>query len=159
MEGADQQNGGDVNAAAVKLPTFWRNTAEFWFIQAESQFRMKKVTNKITQFDHVVSRLNQEDAKTVIDILKTTPTNDSYQALKDRLLQKCTLSTSQRCARLLAMPGLGDRKPSDLMDEMRALKPEDETEGPLFREIFLQQLPGDIRVHLVNITDCKELAI
>lgn len=160
MNAVDEENaeGGDVNAAAVKLPPFWRSTAEFWFIQAESQFRMKSVTNKITQFDHVVSRLNQEDAKTVIDILKTPPTNDSYKALKDRLLRKCTLSDSERCARILAMPGLGDRKPSDLMDDMRALLPETETEGKLFREIFLQQLPSDIRVHLVHIADCKELA-
>ena len=33
-----------LNAVAVKLPPFWPDNIETWFMQSESQFRLKGVT-------------------------------------------------------------------------------------------------------------------
>ena len=51
-----------VNAASVKLPTFWVHDPELWFIQTESVFntRVPKVTRDATKFDHVVTALPPE---------------------------------------------------------------------------------------------------
>ena len=47
-----------------------------------------------------------------------------------------------------SMPGIGDRKPSDLMDSMLALCPTGHTMSPLFLNEFLQRIPATVRGHL-----------
>ena len=42
---------------------------------------------------------------------------------------------------LLESPGLGDRRPSQLLQDMRALLPEKEPEGAIFTGLFLKRLP------------------
>ena len=39
-------------AVAVKLPPFWPENIETWFVQAESQFRLKGVVVSQTKFDY-----------------------------------------------------------------------------------------------------------
>jgi hypothetical protein len=84
---------------------------------------------------------------------------NKYQTLKDRLLQTFTLTESQRAASLLNLQGLGDEKPSQLMDKMLALLG-GHTPCFLFREIFMRQMPPDIRPYLAhaNIANFRELA-
>ena len=69
------------------------------------------------------------------------------------------LSQQERAARLLNMPGLGDRKPSALMDDMLALLG-NHTSCFLFTYLFLQHLPKDVRTILAgeNIDDPRTLA-
>ena len=47
-------------------------------------------------------------------------------------------------------PGLGDCRPSALMDAMLALLPEDETPGSLFLGLFLERFPIKMSDHLVS---------
>ena len=47
-----------------------------------------------------------------------------------------------------SMPGLGDRKPSDLMDALLAVCPAGQQMSPLFINEFLRRIPGDVRRHL-----------
>jgi len=150
----------EVAAVALKLPIFWTERAEVWFAQAEAQFITKKVTSDETRFYHIVQALDQETATRVLDLLRQPPAADKYAILKRRLLDSFTLSESQRAGLLLNMPGLGDSRPSQLMDKMLALLG-DHKPCFLFREIFMQQLPVHIRAHLIQakITDCRAMAL
>ena len=58
------------------------------------------------------------------------------------------------------MNGLGDKKPSELMDEMLVLA-DNHQNCPLFEQIFLEQLPEDIRLQLANddFTDTRKIAL
>ena len=40
-----------LNNVAVKLPLFWPDNIETWFVQAKSQFRLRAVTITQTKFD------------------------------------------------------------------------------------------------------------
>ena len=51
----------EINAVTVKLSTFWREQPELRFAQAESQFRLRGITDENTKFDYVITSL---DAKT-----------------------------------------------------------------------------------------------
>ena len=86
-------------------------------------------------------------------------TSTSTKALKQRLLGTFNLSKWEWAARLLHTRPLGDSKPSALMDEMLALLG---NHAPclLFEQLFLERLPEDIRVQLVDaeIKDHQELA-
>merc|ERR1712107_364674 len=76
-----------------------------------------------------------------------------YDALKQRLLKEYTLTDTERAATLLDLPGLGDFKPSQLYSRMLELLPAGDQHTAssfLFRELFLRQLPADLRTHLAD---------
>ena len=46
-----------VTKVAVKLPDFWSDNPDLWFIHAKSVFRNAQITQSRTKFDHVVQKL------------------------------------------------------------------------------------------------------
>jgi hypothetical protein len=74
---------------------------------------------------------------------------EKFKALKDRLLDTFTMDEHERADALLDMPGLGDDKPSKLMDRMLGLLGGHKA-CFLFQRLFLRQMPADIRAHLVR---------
>ncbi|XP_073669733.1 uncharacterized protein [Paramisgurnus dabryanus] len=126
------------NAVALKLPEFWESSASAWFAQTEAQFALP-------------SR--------VVSLLTNPPENEKYTALKTHLLKTFELSDAERASRLFSLQGLGDSKPSELMDRMLDLLGEHKPDF-LFIQLFLRQLPSQVRAALANttITDCRKLA-
>ena len=144
-------NMAEENAVALKLPTFWCSQPRVWFAQAEAQFEIRKITADETRYYYVLSALDQDTATRLLDLISAPPSTDKYKALKERLVE--------RASRLLHTRPLGDSKPSVLMDEMLALLG-DHPPCMLFEQLFLERLPEDIRVQLVDtkIEDHRELA-
>ena len=68
-----------LNAVAVKLPLLWPDNIETWFIQTESQFRLKGVYSSQTKFDYCVESMSQE----VTIKICSPPAKDPYRHLKD----------------------------------------------------------------------------
>ena len=147
------------HAVSLKLPTFWTFQPEVWFAQAEAQLELRKVTADATKYFYVLAALDQQTATRFIDLISRPPATDKYKTLKDRLLETFGLSKRERDARLLHFRPLGDSKPSALMDEMLALLG-DHTPCLLFEQLFLERLPEDTRIQLVDgkIEDHRELA-
>ena len=54
------------------------------------------------------------------------------------------LSDFQRYQALQSLPLLSDQRPSELMDKMLVLLPEDEKPGFFFRGLFMDRLLADI---------------
>ena len=125
----------DADAVSLKLPPFWSAQAAVWFLQAESQFHVRGIVADETKYHYVVGALDQATASHLVDFLLHPPGTNQYDALKTRLLTTFGLSCHERAARLLHLRGLGDRKPSDLMDKMLALA---DGHSPcfLFEQIF-----------------------
>ncbi len=147
------------NAVALKLPTFWYSQPEVWFAQAEAQFALRNITVDATKYFYIVAALDQDAATRLLDLITNPPEADKYAALKDRLLRTFGLSERDRATRLLHFRPLGDSKPSALMDEMLALLG-NHPPCLLFEQLFLERLPEDIRIQLVDtkIDDHRELA-
>ena len=76
----------ETNAVAIKLPTFWAQQPEVWFLQAEAQFHIRKIKDYTTKYYHVVAALDQETSGRVLDTLSAPPANNKYTNLKQRLL-------------------------------------------------------------------------
>ena len=147
------------NAVALKLPTFWTSQPRVWLAQAEAQFVIRKITADDTKYYHVLSALDQDTATRLLDLISSPPPENKYHALKDRLVDTFGLSKRERASFLLHTRPLGDSKPSVLMDEMLALLG-DHPPCMLFEQLFLERLPEDIRVQLVDIKveDHRDLA-
>ena len=148
-----------MNAVSLKLPEFWESQPSAWFAQTEAQFALRDITADTTKYYYIAAALNSATAGRVVNILENPPEHDKYGALKDHLLKAFGLSDSERARRLLSLNGLGDCKPSELMDKMLSLLGSHKPEF-LFKELFLQQLPTQVRSALANtsITDCRALA-
>lgn len=147
------------NAVTLKLPEFWESSASAWFAQTEAQFALREITADATKYYYVVSALGSSTASRVVSLLKRPPATGKYAALKDHLLKTFELSDAERASRLFSLQGLGDSKPSELMDRMLDLLGEHRPDF-LFLHLFLRQLPSQVRAALANtaITDCRELA-
>ena len=85
------------------------------------QFHIRKITEDATKYYHVVAALDQETSGRVLDTLSAPPADNKYTDLKQRLLTTFGLSKRERASKLLHLHPLGDRKPSELMDEMLSL--------------------------------------
>ena len=75
-----------LNNVTVKLPLFWPENIEKWFVQAESQFCLRAVTISQTKFDYCIQAMPQKVTVKVLDLIRNPPTENPYQHLKDRLL-------------------------------------------------------------------------
>ena len=49
-----------VAKVSVKLPDFWTEDPDLWFVHAEAAFRNTQITQSITKFDHIVQKLPQK---------------------------------------------------------------------------------------------------
>ena len=75
------------HAVSMKLPTFWTVQPEVWFVQAEAQFRLRRIETDETRYYYVVAALDQDTATRVLDLVNNLPVSDKYEALKIRLRQ------------------------------------------------------------------------
>ena len=75
---------------SVKLLTFWTDSLEVCFIQAEAWFENKRITASRTKFTHCVATLPQDVACRLLDLVRAPPA-DSYEALRRRLIQMYSL--------------------------------------------------------------------
>ena len=63
----------DLNNFAVKLPLFWPENIETWFVQAKSQFRLRAVTVSQTKFYYCIQAMPQEVAVKVLNLIRNPP--------------------------------------------------------------------------------------
>ena len=139
-----------LNTVSVKVPAFWPDSAEAWFVQVEAQFPLKGVTTSLTKFYYCVSSFNQETANQVLDLIKSPPSSEPYEALKKRLLRLFALDDFQHYEAISSLPLSGDMKPSKLMSSMLALLPVGHEPCFFLRGAFLKRLPAEVHAHLLR---------
>jgi hypothetical protein len=165
---ADVPEGAKALIAAVSkvdLPAFWEADPVLWFRQCESAFRRAGTVSSGVKFDHVVGKLPNAVSLSCRSLLLSInfEDKDAYERLKDHLCRNYSKSKWQQGYSLLDHPGLGDRRPSQLLQDMRALLPEKEAEGVIFQCLFLKRLPTTMSdavmaAGLENIEDMAAMA-
>ena len=147
-----------VNATAVRLPPFWSGNPEVWFKQVESVFttRNPAITVQQTKFNYVIQALDNITADRVQNIILAPPENP-YDKLKAALIGAFSKTQAEKDQELLNLNGLGDKKPSELLQHMHNLNVDPTT---LFKALFLAQLPSEVRRILASLekTDIGDLA-
>ena len=95
MPGDTNANSDAVSAVTVKLPAFLPTNPRWYFMFAESQFRLKNVTADKTRFNYMACSLPAEVASRVMSVLDSPPDTGKYDALKQRLLKEYTLTDTK----------------------------------------------------------------
>ena len=145
-----------VTAISVKLPPFWCSDPQLWFAQVEAQFLLRGISAQRTKFDHVVAALAPEVATEVRDIILNPPSSDPYDELRQQLIWRTSQSERRRLQQLLSNHDFGDLTPTRLLWKLQQLRGQD-MDDPLFREIFFQRLPTNIRMVLASLDDTLSL--
>ena len=149
------------SCSGLKLSTFWPDSAEVWFAQADAQFEIRSISSSRSKFYHAVAALPQDVAGQVLDLIRAPPRDDHYLVLRTRLVRLFNLNEYQRFEALVSLSLSGDQKPSYLMNRMLALYPDDVKPDFVFRGLFLRRLPVEMRAHLLreSIDDPIEMAL
>lgn len=136
-----------IYAATVKLPDFWQHNPRPWFQHIEAQFQLRGITQDVTKYFHVVAALDASTTARAMALLEAPPATGKYNALKTFLLGLFELSELEKADRLLSLNGLGDGKPSELMERMLAVLGSADPSF-LFTHVYLRQLPAPVRTAL-----------
>ena len=135
----------------VILPPFKPKRPAAWFAQCEDLFRMRGIADQRDMFALCYNMLGDEQQEQVDDIAEQRPRPlDAFFRLRDRLVASHSLDMGQRVEQLLALPALGGQRPSALLAQMRQLCPQGEEAGFIFRQLFLQRLPSQVRLQLAE---------
>lgn len=71
--------------ATLKIPPFWSNRPDLWFLQVETLNSDLKASSQ-TKYGYLVSCLPSETMEIIADILKNPLNNENYEGLKEALL-------------------------------------------------------------------------
>ncbi|XP_066591906.1 uncharacterized protein [Prorops nasuta] len=132
-----------------KLPSFMQEAPDIWFIVAEAEFVSSRVTKDQTKYLAVIRALDVGTLKQITDILKNPPEKNLYENLKTVILQRLLDSRVKQVDQLLKNLVLGDRKPSQLLREMKVLA-KGEIGKEILHQLWLERLPAHIRPHLLT---------
>ena len=143
-----------------KLADYWGNRPTLWFAQAEGNFELYGETSSRRKFFRVLNALPEDITRQVADLIEQVPDDNPYELLKGRLLGAAKVSDFQRAEKLMALPALGDRKPSDLLATMLEVCPRGWEKENFFTFLFMSRLPLNVRVLLKGVptTDLQLLA-
>ncbi|CAB0044437.1 unnamed protein product [Trichogramma brassicae] len=134
-----------VNAVGnCRLPAFWRSDPDLWFLQVEAQFNIHQVTSDSTRFNMILTVLDPETISEVSDIIRAPPAQDKYTTLKDAIVARLTDSPDTQLHKLLGTIELGDKKPSQLLLQMRTLAGA-RASNDILRVRWLDLLPDSTR--------------
>lgn len=148
--GGNNSSSNEISVVKCKLPSFWTNSPETWFIQVEVEFSLHRITNDLTKYNLVVRALPQDVAITITDLLRSRPTVGAYNQIKERLIERHSLSIETRIRKLISDEMIGDRKPSEFYRRLIDLAGEGGTVGQeLVKKLWLDRLPNVIRLALI----------
>lgn len=136
----------------LKLPTFWHKQPKLWFAQLESEFLVFRIRSEDIKYNTVIRHLDEQALVAVSEIVENPPETNKYLHLKNLLINRFTDSEEKRLRQLLAGIELNDKKPSELLREIKQLAGGSISEN-ILHSIWLQRLPARIQATLAVVED------
>ncbi|XP_031340929.1 uncharacterized protein LOC116169039 [Photinus pyralis] len=148
-----------IEKITVKPPVFWEEDPALWFKVVEAQFELSRITADTTKYFTIVAALSQKALKLVSDIITSPPENHKFDTLRNALISRLTESEDTKLQKLLRDLDLGDRKPTQLLREMKTLSGTS-ISNELLKKLWLQRLPQQVQVVLaISSESLDNLAI
>lgn len=147
---------------SIKLPVFWPARPKLWFIQAEVRFHKQRITSDLVKYYDIIDALDARSLEQVADIVEAPPATDKYLNLKTKLIERFSESEEKQLTKLLTEIELDDKKPTQLLREMRACAGPAISDGLLW-SLWKKRLPTNVRCVLSacsepDLTKAAEIA-
>ncbi|XP_076764838.1 uncharacterized protein LOC143431786 [Xylocopa sonorina] len=124
----------------VKLPTFWKEEPRLWFTMLEREFAAYNIKADAVKSSVVVRNLDQATMKIILDVIEAPPEKSTYEDIKQALIERMAKSEEANLRKLISGIELGNRKPLELLREMKQLAGKSVTESAT-RTMWIQRLP------------------
>lgn len=136
-------------ATKVKLPDFFAENVELWFWQVESAFIASGITSDAKKYHAIIGQLPSRVIFKLADFKSNPPArNQMYDTLKNRIVKEYADSEQTKITKLLEDMPLGDRKPSQLLAEMRTKASNTAINDNFLAQLWMRALPETIRAIL-----------
>lgn len=136
-----------INRVAVKVPPFWPDHAEIWLAQVEAQFAVSGITSDASKFSTVVAAIESNVLVQISDAVLNPPERGKYENLCKCIKERYCESEQKKTQKLLSEIDLGDKRPTQLLNELSALAKEKVT-TEFLKTLWLQRLPAQVRAIL-----------
>lgn len=123
---SQQATNSAIGAVAAKLPDFYAHNPEGWFINADAQFALAKITDEKTKFYHAVKALDPKTSEEIQHFLNEQCQNNDenaapYTKLRAQLLKVYGRSKTSKMAELLGMHSFNENGAESTLRRMRIL--------------------------------------
>ena len=132
----------------INLPKFWENDVSLWFLMVENIFFMRKIDSECQRHELLLSSLDLRHLQRVEHVLLDLDPVFPYSYLKTALIKIFGQPKEHQLHQLLHACELDDRKPTELLAEMRKLLGA-EGSPVLLKKLFMDRLPSNVRRLLV----------
>ncbi|CAH8842111.1 unnamed protein product [Trichobilharzia szidati] len=155
---ADNSSASEM-AITLQLPTFWTHHPVAWFDHIEAMFALRNIHSQETKVNLVTVSLPENVMEEVSDVLADRSPG-LYERLKQALIKRVALNDQQKVQELFRDVQLGDRKPTQLLRQMRQLVADSKIDDDFLKQLWLQRLPQAIQTILapINHSPLSELA-
>ncbi|XP_039949810.1 uncharacterized protein LOC126766014 [Bactrocera neohumeralis] len=136
---------GEFNATTpifprIPLPLMSEDNIEAYFYSLDFWFEASGVTTDSAKFNIVAASIPQVKLMELRSIIDAAPTSARYQFIRTKLIENFTESQQRRLQRVLRDMPLGDRRPSDLFNEMKRAAGSALSES-ILHDLWVNRLP------------------
>lgn len=147
-----------VSRVSVKVPPFWSDHPEIWFAQIEAQFVIAGITADDTKYNTVLAAIESNILAQIADAVLQPPRSGKYSHLKKCIIDRFCESEQKKIQKLLSDMDLGDRRPTQLLNELSGLA-KNRVSDDFLKSLWLQRLPQQARAILqASNVELPELA-
>lgn len=152
------------DAIRIKYPEFDKDNAEVWFWQVESIFDTTKVRSDNKKYLMIIGLMPTSVMMKLCDLRSNPPAEGrQYETIKARIIKEFADSKPTKIMKLLENISLGDRKPSQLLAEMKSRSQDTPINDDLLKELWVRNLPEAVQTVLAcddskNLAVCAEMA-
>ncbi|CAH8500667.1 unnamed protein product [Schistosoma curassoni] len=135
-----------------RLPEFDRSDPELWFAQLEHYFTRHNIKSEGIRYRDLCSILPPSVDKEVRDLILSPPSPQPYTILRREMMNRLSLSDSQRIQRLFQGETLGDRSPSQFLRHLQVLVGDNTVGKAVLKQGWIQALPCYVQ-HCLDAQD------
>lgn len=154
-------NAPQVNAIdqrKIRLPDFAEEYTDLWFWQVEAAFDSIGMASDKKKYNTIIGQLPTRVMYKLADLRSQPPENGQmYNTLKNRIISEFADSTQTKITKLLGELSMGDRKPSQLLAEMRSKAANTPITEELLKQLWMRNLPEQVRA-IISADDQMALA-
>ena len=146
--------------SALRVPPFWIHDPSLWFTHVETQFITHRIRSDAARLNHIRS-LTHKVMSEVRDYIMAPPGTIPYDTFRTELIRRTSDSRQKRLRQLHVDEEQGDRRPSQLLRQMKQLMGENPLQSDILKQSFVNRLPANAQMILASAgenTQVEELA-
>ncbi|KAH8318354.1 hypothetical protein KR074_007462, partial [Drosophila pseudoananassae] len=118
-----------------------------WLSQIEAQFVLAGITSDETKFNTILASIEAPVLARIADAIVNQPCTGKSENLKSCILERFCESEQRKIQKLISETDLGDKRPTQLLNELNALAANKVHESFL-KTLWLQRLPTQVQAIL-----------